>query len=347
VAGDTIAPVRMPSVLAGAVAALLSVAGGARAQPARDAMPSFAMLEGAPARLLAPDGDSISCGAANRGALANSRALRDRGDGFVIPEPWRARDRRYGTRELVGLIERAAAAVAAEHPGSVLGVADLSRRDGGAATGHRSHQSGRDVDLLFYAVDAAGAPLVPDEHMPYYTRARRAYYARSPTFTRDIGERFFDAARTWTLVKAMIADPVVQVERIFVSPRIERWLIEHARARGEDPALVERAQRILHRPGRGESHNDHMHVRIGCSADDIAHGRCSSDPAPRRRRRRWSRAVACPTVPRSEAAAATDVAAVTTPAPAEDAAGSVNIPAEGGVNVNVRIDGLTVPVRLP
>src|SRR6266545_7073359 len=54
---------------------------------------------------------SISCGAANRGALAAARPVPDTGDGFVAPEPWRSRGLRYATDELVDLIERAAGAV--------------------------------------------------------------------------------------------------------------------------------------------------------------------------------------------------------------------------------------------
>lgn len=251
--------------------------------------------------LLAPDAranSSVSCGSANRGALAHGVELPDEGHGWVRPEPWRSRGLRYGTAELVGLIERAAATVEAEHPGALVGVADMSRAGGGHLPGHRSHQSGRDVDLVYYAVDADGRPMRPDEHMAYYDRRGRAVYARLPVWTPRIPERYFDRARNWALVKALLTDPEVAVERIFVSPRIERWLIEEARARGEDPELVARAQRTLLRPTDSDDHNDHLHVRVACSEDDVSDGRCRDWLAPRKSRRHKHRArVRCPRAP--------------------------------------------------
>ena len=105
------------------------------------------------------------------------------------------------------MISRAAAAVEREHPGSWLGVADLSREQGGSAPYHRSHQSGRDVDLLYYSVDAAGAPVKPGGCMPAFgtpdRQATRCYYP----VAREIPPRRFDVARNWALVKAMITDP--------------------------------------------------------------------------------------------------------------------------------------------
>ena len=252
-------------------------------------------LASLPTRALAED--SVSCGAANRGALANAAELPLEGDGFVIPEPWRSRDMRFGTSELVGVIQRAASAVSEAHPGAVLGVADMSRQAGGACPGHQSHQSGRDADLLYYAVDADGDPFAPDEHMPYYNRKGRAYYARKPVWARSIPERFFDVERNWALVKSLITDADVELERIFVSPRIERWLVQHAKAVGEDEELVHKARVLLHRPRDSEPHNDHMHVRIKCSAEDVAAGRCRTN-FKRRKNGKWRSRVRCPREPR-------------------------------------------------
>jgi len=249
-----------------------------------------ALLWASPARA-----GSVSCGSANKGALAEAVELPVEGDGYVVAEPWRSRDMHYGTDELIGLIQRVARAVGDANGGGVLGVADMSREQGGPAPGHQSHQSGRDVDLLYYALDLDGAPMRPDEFMPYYTRKGLAYYARSPVWTRRIPERTFDVARNWALVKALVTDPEVTVERIFVSPRIERWMIRYARETGEDEEIVHRAQRLLHRPSDSDPHNDHMHVRISCSEDDFVEGRCRPN-AERRKNGKWRRRVRCPTV---------------------------------------------------
>ena len=238
---------------------------------------------------------SISCGAVNRGALASGRAIADEGPGFVTPEPWRSRGLRFGTDEMVGLIERAARAVMHRHPGVPLAVADLSAERGGPVARHRSHQSGRDVDLVFYAIDRAGEPMANDGHMPLFGVDGRAISADSPEPVAEIRERFFDLGRNWALVQALATDPDVRVERIFVSRRIRDWLLAYATAAGVDEAVRARVRSVMSVPIGVEGHNDHMHVRIGCSADDAAAGQCSQVPAPRRRRGKWRSPVRCGT----------------------------------------------------
>jgi penicillin-insensitive murein endopeptidase len=245
----------------------------------------------------APDAwpDSVSCGAANRGALYGAVLLPRAGAGYVTPEPWWSRGRRYGTAELVGLIMRAAATVEQRHPGGLLGVADLSDENGGVIAGHRSHQSGRDVDLVFYALDPAGSPFPPDQHMAYYGRSGAGQYARAPSFEREIAERYFDLQRNWALVRALLTDAESEVEHIFVSSRVRRWLLDYARQIGEPEDLVMRAARVLRKPKGVDGHNDHLHVRVRCSQDDEARGDCRNENARRpRRARRWRSIVTCP-----------------------------------------------------
>lgn len=206
----------------------------------------------------------------------------------MVPEPWASRDHHYGTAELVGLIQRAAAAVEAAHPGAMLGVADLAAPLGGHVQGHRSHQSGRDADILFYARDTAGAPFVPDGHMPVYTGSGVAYYAYAPAWKVGIPRRTFDTARNWALVKALLTDPQVEVERIFVGARIEYWLLRHALRVGEPAALVKRARALLQQPPGVGRHNDHLHLRVACSADDVAAGQCQPPARGRARIKRWT-----------------------------------------------------------
>lgn len=235
---------------------------------------------------------SVSCGAVNRGSLAAARAISDQGPGFVAPEPWRSRGLRFGTDELVGLIERAARSVAKRHPGAVLAVADLSAERGGPVARHRSHQSGRDVDLVYYAIDRAGDTMSPDEHMALFGVDGRATSAESPQPVARIDERFFDLARNWALIQALATDPDVRVNRIFVSRRVRDWLLAYAAAAGVSEPVRTRVQSVLSTPVGVEAHNDHMHVRIGCSADDAAAGSCSDEPA-KRARRKWRTAVPC------------------------------------------------------
>lgn len=224
------------------------------------------------------DTESVSCGRVNRGGLAAAAALEPAGPGFVIPEPWRTRGLRYGTEELVEMISKAAAAVERVHPGARLGVADLSSQQGGSAPNHRSHQAGRDVDLIYYALDDSGEPMEPGGCMPSYGADRRASFCHYPE-ERQVAQRRFDVARNWTLVKALLTNGRTQVRAIFTSLGIRGWLLEHAAHLGEPRSLIRLARRTLMRPPRGRAHTDHMHVRIGCTLDDRRRGRCRNDPS--------------------------------------------------------------------
>lgn len=239
--------------------------------------------------------DSVSCGSTNRGGLSDAAMLPTTGHGFVMAEPWRSRGTRYGTVELVNLIEQSSSDVATLYEGSQLSVADMSNEHGGPLAMHRSHQSGRDVDLIYYAMDADGNPFYPDSHMAYYSSKGQATYAKSPSFVKNIPERYFDLKRNWTLVKSMVLNPTVEVEHIFVSPRVKRWLMAYAKQTSEGADVLKLANRVLHAPKDVKGHNDHMHVRIGCSKADVAEGRCRKASAPKpRKSRRWYRRVRCP-----------------------------------------------------
>ncbi len=176
------------------------------------------------------------------------------GEGYFIPDTWAERGLRYGTPELVGLVERAAAMVAEDEPGATLYVADMSLRSGGWTQWHRSHRNGCDVDLIFFALDDDDRPARAPEHMVPFDDEGIAW--------RD-GQRLrFDTERNWQLVRALLTDPEAQVVRIFISTPLRARLLEHAEAIGEDPALVAHAADVLGQPGDSEPHNDHMHVRI-------------------------------------------------------------------------------------
>lgn len=238
-------------------------------------------------------GGSVSCGAANRGALHGGAALPEAGPGFVTPEPWRERGARFGTDEMVSLITRSAASVARRHPGGLLAVADLSRPAGGPAVHHRSHQSGRDVDLVYYAIDRAGDPFRPDQHMAAYRDDGRAISAESPEAAAHIEERFFDLARNWALVESLATDADVRVERVFVSEKVRGWLLAYAAASGVAEPVVARVRSLLGHPTDSTAHHDHMHVRIACSAEDAALGKCSDELAARRRSSKHRARVMC------------------------------------------------------
>jgi len=209
------------------------------------------------------DGTSISIGKPSGGYLVDGARLPDEGDGFTTREVWRARDNRYGTDELVDLVVGVARRMREQVPGVQLVVADLSGRGGGERYAfHRSHQSGRDADLLYYLRDASGQPFEADA-MHVFDRSGRA---------RDGSGLTVDVPRTWLLVKELITAPEAPIQWIFLYEPLAQRLLDHAARIGEPDALIARARRTLRQPGDSARHDDHMHVRVYCSAADRTYG---------------------------------------------------------------------------
>lgn len=212
------------------------------------------------------DGTTLSVGRPNRGYLVEGVRLPDQGEGFVTREVWRTRGNRYGTDELVDLVTGVARRMRRQARGRSLVslvVADLSGKGGGAqAEFHRSHQSGRDVDLLYYMRDVSGQPVEPDA-MHAFNAAARATDGTGLTV---------DIPRTWLLVKELLTAPEAPVQWVFMYEPIARRLLEHALKIGEPEALVARARRALKQPGDSARHDDHLHVRVYCSAADRVYG---------------------------------------------------------------------------
>jgi penicillin-insensitive murein endopeptidase len=152
--------------------------------------------------------------------------------------------------------------------GRSLAVADLSRESGGPSAWHRSHQTGRDVDFIFYARDAAGKPVAPAsvaEMRRFGADGASIAKAGEPVVT-------FDDAANWLLVRELIQNPIADVQWIFISDDLKQRLIDHAVAAGEPPAVIAAAAVLLHQPIGALPHDDHMHIRVYCSPDDVALG---------------------------------------------------------------------------
>jgi penicillin-insensitive murein DD-endopeptidase len=218
------------------------------------------------------DGTSDSGGWHANGFLRKPAVLPGTGDGYVIPAPWAERQSNFGSDELVGTIVRAARTVGRAYPGSVAAVGDLSRRGGGGSVEHKSHQNGRDVDIFYYGVSATGRWERPRNVMMHYDRSGRAFRwspaqgtAAPPGRVPDVR---FDARRNWQFVRALLRDPEVEVQWIFVQRDLASRLIQQGVAEGDDPALLARAAQIVRQPSDSEPHDDHMHVRVYCDPED-------------------------------------------------------------------------------
>lgn len=213
---------------------------------------------------LAP-GLSGSVGMPNHGVQTGAVELPVQGEGFRRYRPRGANH--WGRPRLVRGLVRIAAEIERELPGSPLVIGDLGARGGGKISGHASHRSGRDADLLFYTVTPAGAAL-PSPGFVRYEGDGLALVPESGDYVR------LDVARQWLLIKKLINDPELGVQFLFISRPLEALLTAYARARGEPAELLYRAQTLMLQPADSLPHDDHLHLRIACSAEE-AQGGCS------------------------------------------------------------------------
>jgi penicillin-insensitive murein endopeptidase len=210
---------------------------------------------------LVGDGTSVSVGRTNGGGMIDPARLPDAGDGFWSPPTWKQRGARYGADELVDLIAAVGRRLSAQYPGTRLAVGDLSRVHGGGAEHHRSHQSGRDVDLVLFYTDLNGTPVTNDTMHVFGDDG----IGRTASVKLDV-------PRTWAVVRALVTSAEAEVQRIFFYEPLALVVLDHARSIGEPELILERARAVLRQPGDSARHDDHMHVRIFCPESDLAYG---------------------------------------------------------------------------
>jgi penicillin-insensitive murein endopeptidase len=182
---------------------------------------------------------SMSVGLTSRGALVNGVKMPD-GEQWEIIGGGAA----WGTQETVDFLIKAIGRVNEQFPGSdKMRIGHLSAKRGGSLSPHKSHQSGRDVDVSYY----------------YKQDAKFRWYQRA-----HLGN--LDAARTWTFVRALLTDTDVQY--IFINTSIQKILREHAEAIGEDVAWLDDVFQYKSKTGRwpiirhAHGHDTHIHVRF-------------------------------------------------------------------------------------
>lgn len=230
---------------------------GASSRPGRAAATPSSPRRGPVAKrapLPAPPAKPESVGHPNEGRLEGGVRLDTSRPYLRVVPSHERRDARWGLPALVGMIDRAARAVAKRYPDASLNVGDLSLRSGGELLRHNSHESGRDADLGFYVVDAAGKSV----------HARTFVQFDETLKSSAAGGARFDLARNWLLVQHMVTDPVAQVSHIFVAEPLRKRLLAHARSIGVSQRILDRAAIAMMQPSNALPHDDHFHVRISC-----------------------------------------------------------------------------------
>lgn len=215
-----------------------------------------------------PFSGSRSLGSIRAGALLQAAELPLYGNFHQIIERHQARNTRFGTRELIDALLRASESVHAEYQGAPLRVGNLSFRDGGPIPWSSSHEAGRDADLAFYSVDAEGRSVPTPDLITFDDRGHAVEH-----------DLYFDIPRNWAFVRAILLDDSINVQWLFLSEGLKDLLLLHAIELQEPPELITRAASILHQPTDAPPHDDHLHLRIGCSRTDRVEGCLDWGPA--------------------------------------------------------------------
>lgn len=209
-----------------------------------------------------PHDVSVSVGTVSTGYLVNAAALPLPARDYRILPRQHQRGLVYGSQELIELLQHAGHQLYQKHE-RPLWLGNIGQRGGGDIRWSVSHNSGRDADLAFCYVDPQGQPVDPPDLVQLDHNGHSLKYD---------GYYRFDTRRTWTLVKALLTWRGAHLQYIFVSNPLRKMLLDHARQRREPLWLQQRAAEVLAQPGGAAPHDDHLHVRIYCSAQDLASG---------------------------------------------------------------------------
>lgn len=210
-----------------------------------------------------------SIGLPYHGTLTDAAELPVSGPGFARYRAYGKRN--FGTRGLVHAVERAALEVQRKAPGGApLLVGDLSAQCGGKISGHASHRTGRDVDLLFYVTTLDGLPM-PSPGFIHFGGDGLAMSPSGRYLTLDV-------RRQWLLIRALLTDPDTEVLWIFASREVEALITDYALGAAEPASIVAKAISVLHQPRDSANHDDHLHLRIACTPEESAAGCTSGGP---------------------------------------------------------------------
>lgn len=225
------------------LALLLSGVGLLAARPAQASLPAtmgeLPLAFGDLARVLpklleaVSGGPSLAVGWPSFGRLENGVLARST-TGLHV----RSRDA-WGTSETVANLRRAAQEVATLYPGRTnLVVTDISAREGGHLKPHRTHQNGRDVDVLVYRLGPSKKDELDIERIwALIAVLRREGQVEVILLDRGVQARLFNYAR----------------DAVGLSPEQLAQIFEYPRSKKEGRDAL-----VRHHPG----HRGHLHIRF-------------------------------------------------------------------------------------
>jgi len=193
-------------------------------------------------------GDSAqSIGSYTAGCLSGAVSLPANGAGYQLMRPTRGRS--YGHPDLIRFIEGLAQTTHLQNWGVLL-IGDLGQARGGPTpSGHRSHQTGLDVDIWYLLSQQAATRSLEFNERETWS-APSVLVAGSDEINDD----------QWSPAHEKILEAAArrpEVDRIFVNPSVKRLLCTRKPAH-------DWLRKV--RPWWG--HDDHFHVRLKCPADN-------------------------------------------------------------------------------
>lgn len=217
--------------------------------PSPDTAPSDGWSLAYVSRTLDRWGESVAdLGRSIRNKFYAGKELVKDGFGYIF-RPNRSTN--WGIEPLVdGLRKIAAYMMGTGKASTDMYVGDLSSAAGGKLGGHKSHRSGRDVDIGFYGTDEAGRPV--QLGFVAFTQGQDGL-----TGWNGRQKVRFDAKRNWYLIQAILAndDPGFKPTNIFIAKHLETAILAEA----DIPAERQRAAALMsYWPG----HDNHLHLRV-------------------------------------------------------------------------------------
>ncbi len=189
---------------------------------------------------------SESIGLPHAGKLVGAMPMLDGPGRKITAQRWKT----WATRDTVHSLDKVLRLWAKQYPEApIVLVGNLSARHGGPLEPHKTHQSGRDVDISYIA----------------------NWDGKSAVAWQRMSEKNLDASRTWDLLKLL--DKHAEIEAFFIDRSLQRVLLKHAKKHGSirkdrlrhwlqvaNPKGSKIEPKIKHVPG----HKDHIHVRFAC-----------------------------------------------------------------------------------
>ena len=184
----------------------------------------------------------------------------------------------YGTPNLITILVDTARTMQKKYPGTIMYLGNMGLREGGDIPYSVSHNSGRDADIAFYLKDENGKFANPRNMYKMSAHLQ----ARSPD-----GVYTFDLEKNTTLVETLLTHPKIHVQFIFLAKHLRTAIQRELVRREASEELLARFEETVQVQA---AHNDHLHIRIYCSNEDICAGcidksiihEWQEDPLPKR-----------------------------------------------------------------